>query len=126
MNDKRIKIYEAPFTVRTSNVINKIYSNITNERIEFLDQLQEFTAEEIVSKRNIARISLREIRKVLASYGMALKGDILCDSEAEKKLIQDMPNQLKEMENILRDLQRRITHLSDHLDQLYCNMQPLK
>lgn len=118
---KRIRIDEANMSVRSMNVLYRYGYNFT-----YLDELKEITSEDLMSHRNVGRATLREIRKVLSIYGMALKNDILCDTDAEKRLIQDLPRQIKEIEYILRDIERRVRWISDLLDQLHCNMQPLE
>jgi Bacterial RNA polymerase, alpha chain C terminal domain len=112
------RIESLPFTVRTTNAL--YYQDI-----KCISHLTSKTAEELLQGRNFGLYSLREVRKVLASCGFSLKGDILFDTEAEKRLVQDLPKTIKDIELVLRDLERKIRNIALQLDQLHCNMQPL-
>ena len=86
--------------------------------------MKNISAEELREKyRGLGNHTIREIRILLANYGMNLKGDILCNSEDEKKLILDMPKTISEIMHVLRDVERRISFLSDKLDRIKANMQ---
>ena len=120
--NKRISLDTCNISVRTLNVLR--FGSF--REIEFLDDLTLFTSEELLEKRNLGSHCLREIRKILACHGMKLKNDILCDSESEKKLIQDMPKLLREIQHELREMDRRIKWIGKTLDELHCNMEPIK
>lgn len=120
----RKKLDDCPFSTRLLNFFRGLLLN--GEDVIYIDQLIQFTASELLEKRYIGIKGIREIRKVLASEGYSLKGDILFDSEAEKKLIQDMPKMINEISGSLRELERKISWIRDALDQLHCNMQPIE
>jgi hypothetical protein len=123
VSETRVIIYDAPFSPRTLGCLNR---SGCWDKIEYLDELVLYSAEDLLQRPSVGRFTIREVRKVLATYGLALRGDMLLDSEAEKKLIQAMPETIREIINSLRDLERKIKHMTNALDQLHCNMQPLK
>lgn len=84
VNMQRILLEEAPFSVRASSVL-KLVKLENGTPIEFLDQLNKITALDLMENRNFGLKTLREVRRVLAMYGLSLRGDMVLDSEAEKK-----------------------------------------
>lgn len=118
IDKKRIRIDECNISMRTLNALEGL-------RFEYLDEIAEKTAEELVQFRNFGNHSLRLTRKLLAFYGMSLKGDFLANSEEEKRLIQDMPKTILELKWSLMEIEKRVKCITDQLDQLHANMQPL-
>lgn len=118
MEKTKIHIDDCSLTVRLENLLRHL-------GIYYLNDLEEITAHELLKYRSVGRRTLLDIRKMLASYGLRLKGDYLADSEAEKKLIQDLPKTIDEMVHSLNDLSRKVNFLCKKLDELHCNMQPL-
>lgn len=117
--EKRILIDDAPFTIRAINAIRRL-------SINYLDEICHFTGLELLAHSQFGKHTLREVRKVLAMYGLALRGDIICDSESDKKLIQEIPNTLRTIEWDIKKICERLNHICDELDQLHTNMQPLE
>jgi hypothetical protein len=105
------------FTART-------YQALSFLPIPFLEDLQNYTAVEILRYQGVGKTTIREIRKVMAYYGLKLKGDYVCDTESEKRLIQDMPNQIKVIMADLHKLERHVGFLCKKLDELHFNMLP--
>lgn len=105
------------FSIKTTSLLSYF-------PVPFLEDFQDYTAFEILSTRGIGKSTLREIRKVMAFYGIKLKGDYVCDTESEKKLIQDMPNQIKDIKEDLKKIETKVCFLCKKLDELYFNMQP--
>jgi len=91
---------------------------------DFIDEWSEVTAEEVRQFRGAGPKTLRELRKFLAMYGICLKGDIIFDKDSDRNLLIDVPNHIKEMENLLRDVDRRLRWLTGKLEELHCNMIP--
>lgn len=116
---ERIKIddiYDNPYlSVRLHSFLYKF---------DYLDEWTNLTANEVLELHGIGRKNLRDIRKFLAMYGLALKDDVIFDNESDKKLLMDVPNQIKEINNLLREVDKNVRRLTDRLDQLHCNMQP--
>ncbi len=114
--------------IRTNEIYDNPYLKVGLSTLlctyDFLDEWSTVTAEEVLSMRNVGKKSLRELRKFLAMYGICLKDDIIFDQEADKKLLVDVPNQIKEMTNLIRDVERRLRLLTCKLEELHCNMLP--
>ena len=107
------------FTIRTERMLSEL-------KIKLLGDLQQYTAFELIRKPGYGRRTIRELRKVLAYHGLKFKGDYVCDNDEEKRLIQDIPVQIKEIYTDLKSLEKRIGFLCNKLDELHFNMQPLK
>lgn len=118
MNDTRILIEEC-LPVRACNVLNFL-------NIKYLDELQNKTASELMQCPSFGTKSLRDVRKTLAKYGYALKGDLLCESEEEKRMIQNLPHTIKRIQNSLSNLADEINKISFQLDALHCNIKPFE
>lgn len=118
MNEQRILIDNAPFTKRAVNALHRLSVN-------YLDEVCQFTALELLGRSQFGKHTLREARKVLAMYGLSLRGDIICDSEGDKKLIQEIPNTLRNIEWDIKKICERLKYVADQLDQLHANMQPI-
>ena len=114
--------------IKINEINENPYLNIKLETLllckDYLDEWSNVTAQEVLEYRNVGKKTLRELRKFLAMYGITLKGDIVFDNEAEKKLIMDMPTHIKEMESLLREVDRRLRWVTLKLDELHCNMLP--
>lgn len=118
LEKKQVPIDECDFSHRTYNVADKF-------NIKFLHEFCELTPSEILDVHGAGKFTLREIRKILARYGWCLKGDFLAQSEEERKLIQNVPVFLREIQNQLRDIDRHLRFLDSKLELMHVNMQPL-
>ena len=118
-NENKTPLKSVNFSVRTHKILSSF-------QFPYLEDFQNYTAYEILKRGGVGYRTLREIRKVMAFYGLKLKGDYVCDTESEKKLIQDMPLQIKEILKDLRKLEIHVGFLCRKLDELHFNMQPIK
>lgn len=113
----RIAIDTLEISYRVSNTL-AIYN------ILFIDELEKITAQELAEFRNIGLHTIREIRKALARYGTCLKGDYIANSDNEKRLIEDIPRIIKQIQNEVGELNKRISSLYLTLDKLHLDMSP--
>lgn len=108
------------------NLSVRTYRVLKSLNVEYLDQLTEKTASELMDFRNFGAYSLREVRKVLANRGLCLKHDYIASTENEKLLIQDMPRLISDLVTQTHRLIKEINFIKYKLDQLHFDMQPIE
>lgn len=110
---KHIQIYGFPFGCQAHKILKE--KNITT-----LNQLEMFTAEELLTFRGLGNKSLKIIRKHMFLNGFSLKGEILSTNSEEKnyekllKISKDMHGCLK----TLLLLEKRVDEKIEKLDKM--------
>jgi hypothetical protein len=119
IEDKRISIDVLELSIRCLN-------QLSAQAINYIDQLENITAEEMISWRNIGRSTIREIRKELARYGTSLKNDYVASSKEDKQVIENIPKLILEIRWEVGRLERMVRRLYETLDKLHLDMTPKK
>jgi len=119
IEDKRISIDVLELSIRCLN-------QLSAHAINYIDQLENITAEEMISWRNIGRSTIREIRKELARYGTSLKNDYVASSKEDKQVIENIPKLILEIRWEVGRLERMVRRLYETLDKLHLDMTPKK
>lgn len=113
----RINISDMALDIRARNFLER------NDLI-YVDELEKITAAQLASFRGCGKLTLRNIRKAMAFYGKCLSGDYIATTEAEHRVIQNIPNLIQKIQWEVSRLRVQIDHLYDTLDQLHLNMVP--
>jgi len=112
--ESRIKLEDCVFSLRTSRMLNLL-------KIEYLDELKNISAKELLGFRNIGKKSVDEIRNFLARYGngMILKDDVVLSYQEQKNFVLEIKatfvnicNKIKEIQNELIFLEIKIDNIS--------------
>ena len=114
-DNKHLPLENYQFSTRTFNFF--LLSDI-----KYIDQLIEYTSLDILSKRNVGRFVLNDIRKILAGVGFSLKDDILCKDDAHKKLIENIPEFLGKIKNQICSIELDLRSLKIDIDNIVIDL----
>ncbi len=117
--EKRIRLDECEFSVRTSNILDSL-------NIEYLDELKEFSAKRLLEFRNVGKKSVNEIRHFLAQYGISLQGDLLLSSQEQKHFLLGMKQTFVDISTRIKDIRSELRTLEIKLDSICTNLDGKK
>lgn len=108
---ERIEIEWEYLSVRANNALKK-------QGIGYIDQLTNFTRKEVLKWKNIGKVTVNEIHRFLAKYGLSFKDECI-NPEIEKILhkesaaiLEKIKTQIKDSWKELEDLRFKIKQIS--------------